>query len=329
MRHSSGISSHSQGNLARSPMLGQRIPLVSLIYVLAVAEHLSFRHAATVLGVSQGSMSTRVKSLEDDLGILLFERNTRGVKLTEAGRHFVEQIADGIDRIDHAVKTAGAFARGEQGHLRVGVHGLIPGSFLADLIARYRESHPHIVVEMVEGTARDTVMQLRSGRIDIAFVAGAADPPDCHSRRIWTEPLVAALPANHPLAARPTVTWADLAGETFLARYGGTGPQVHDHIVLRLAAHWPAPMIQRFAVEKSTLLSMVAQGFGVTIVGAGTSLQPVSGVAFVTISDEPEPVTFTAVWLPSNRSTPLRNLLVLAAEMSRSVQPAAASVDSL
>ncbi|MBU2655539.1 type 2 periplasmic-binding domain-containing protein [Acidomonas methanolica] len=99
--------------------------------------------------------------------------------------------------------------------------------------------------------------------------------------------------------------------------------------MLRLAGRWPAPSILRFDVGRGTLLSMVGKGFGITIVGAATALLPTSGVAFVPFTDEPEPVTFTAVWLPSNRSTPLRNLLVLAAEMSRSVQPAAASVDSL
>jgi DNA-binding MarR family transcriptional regulator len=75
--------------------LGSRIPLASLIQTLAVAEYLNFRHAATALGVAQSSVSARVKALEEDLGILLFERHARGVRLTEAGRHFVERIAAG------------------------------------------------------------------------------------------------------------------------------------------------------------------------------------------------------------------------------------------
>ncbi|ESX84991.1 LysR family transcriptional regulator [Mesorhizobium sp. LNJC405B00] len=71
--------------------LGSRIPLTSLIQTLAVAEYLNFRHAANALGVSQSSVSARIKALEEDLGILLFERNTRGVRLTEAGRLFVQR----------------------------------------------------------------------------------------------------------------------------------------------------------------------------------------------------------------------------------------------
>lgn len=304
--------------------LGSRIPLASLIQTLAVAEHLNFRHAANALGVSLSSVSARVKTLEDDLGILLFERHARGVRLTEAGRQFVELVAAGVDQLDHAVKTAGMAAAGECGRLRIGVHALIPHSFLAGLIGQYRANHPLIDIEMKEGTARDALMQLRADRLDIAFVAGTPELPDCHSRKIWTEPLVAALPDRHPLADRVALTWADLTGESFLVRHGGTGPQVHDHIVLRLAGRWPASSIQRFDVERATLLSMVGQGFGITIVGGATSLLPASGVVFLPFADEPEPVPFSAVWSPFNRGPALRNLLDLASEMGRA-NPAGSS----
>ena len=257
-----------------------------------------------------------MKALENELGILLFERNTRGVRLTEVGRQFVQQVADGIDQLDHAVKTAGMAASGECGRLRIGIHGLIPGSFLDNLLMRYRCDHPAIAVGMVEGSARDAIMDLRANRIDVAFLVGAFDLPDCHSRPIWTEPLVVAMPANHRLAEQSGVTWADLALEQFLVRHGGTGPQVYDHIVRRLAGGWPPPSIQRFEVERGTLLSMVAQGFGVTLLGAASSLFPTARVVLQPIIDEPEPVVFSAVWSPYNSSTALRNLFALAREIS-------------
>ncbi|HBO5197249.1 MAG: LysR family transcriptional regulator [Proteobacteria bacterium] len=300
-------------------LLSGRVPMMTLVHTLAVAEYLNFRHAANALGVAQSSVSARVKALEEDLGIVLFERHARGVRLTEAGRHFVERIAAGIDQLDHAVKTAGMAAAGESGRLRIGIHALIPRSFLAKLIGQYREDHPGVEVEMTEGTARDAVMQLRADRLDVVFVAGTPELPDCHSRHIWTEPLVAVLPERHPFAERSAVTWADLAGETFLVRHGGTGPQVHSHIVLRHAGLWPAPSILRFDVGRGALLSMVGQGFGITIVSAATALLPSTGIVFLPFADEPEPVAFSAVWSPSNRSAALRNLLSLANDMGRQV----------
>ena len=257
--------------------------MMTLVHTLAVAEYLNFRPAANALGVAQSSVSARVKALEEDLGILLFERHARGVRLTEAGHHFVERIAAGVDQLDHAVKTAGMAAAGESGRLRIGIHA--------------------------------------ADRLDVVFVAGTPELPDCHSRRIWTEPLLAVLPERHPLAGQSAVTWADLAGETFLVRHGGTGPQVHSHIVLRHAGRWPAPSILRFDVGRGALLSMVGQGFGITIVGVATALLPTSGIFFLPFADEPEPITFSAIWSPSNRSAALRNLLTLANDMGRIARP--------
>lgn len=298
-------------------LLGTRIPMVSLIQTLAVAEYLNFRHAANALGVAQSSVSARVKALEEDLGILLFERRARGVQLTEAGRHFVERVATGINQLDHAVRTAGMVARGEYGRLRIGIHTLIPGSFLANLLEGYREQHPGIDVEIVEGTARDHLMQLRAGRLDLTFVASAPEFPDCHCRWTWTERLLAAVPSRHPLAEGRGVTWADMADETFIVRHGGTGPQAHDHIVRRLAARCPTLSILRFDVERGTLLSMVAQGYGATIVGEATSPMHTPGVTFLPILDEPEPIAFFAVWSPHNHNPALRSILDLTAKMSR------------
>lgn len=320
LRQPSSRARARDGFARRSLPLGSRIPLCALIQTLAVAEHLNFRHAASALGTSQSSVSARVKALENELGILLFERNTRGVRLTEPGKLFVDQVTAGIDQLDHAVKIAGMAATGERGRLRIGVHGLITGGFLDHLLTRYRAAYPAIAVEMTEGSACDAVMQLRANRLDIAFVVGKVDLPDCHSRPIWTEPLVAALPENHPLAGQSGVTWPDLNDETFLVRHTGTGPQVHDHIVLRFAGRWPPPTIQRFDVERGTLLAMVAQGFGITLLGAASQIFPTAGVVLLPITDEPAPVVFSAVWSPHNRSALLRNLLTLAQEMGRSPQ---------
>lgn len=166
------LSKLSESWLAPS-RLGARIPLISLIETLAVAEYLNFRHAANYLGVSASSVSGRIKTLEEDLGIRLFERHACGVRLTEAGRHFVEGIAVGIDHIEHAVKTAGAFTQGELGRIRVGVYALTPGSFLDDLLSRYRKAHPNVRIEIAEGTARDIIAQLRVDQLDIASLPGS------------------------------------------------------------------------------------------------------------------------------------------------------------
>lgn len=207
--------------------------MAALIQTLAVAEYLSFHRAALALGVSQSSVSTRIKALEEDLGIVLFDRNTRGVRLTDAGRRFVDQVGDAMGILDRAIKTVGMQARGEDGEIRIGVHALTPGCFLDRLLERFHADHPGVHLNITEGTARDAQIMVREGRLDLAFMACTYDIPDLHSRVIWRDRLMAALPVKHLLSAQSDVEWRQLAGETFLVRHGGTGPQVHDLIVAR------------------------------------------------------------------------------------------------
>lgn len=122
-------------NAALSLMSG-KFPMISFIQTLAVAENLSFRRAALSLGTSQSSVSARIKALETNLGIVLFDRSTRGVRLTQAGRRFVDQVQDAIEILDLAIKTAGMRARSDNGEMRIGVHALTTGCFLDHLLDR-------------------------------------------------------------------------------------------------------------------------------------------------------------------------------------------------
>ncbi len=114
----------------QNALLRGRIPLVALIQTLSVAEYLNFRHAANALGVSQSSVSTRIKALEEDLGVVLFERRHRGVRLTDAGRSFITEVAAGIGHLDLAIKTAGSVMNGSVGHLSIGLLSSIGLGFL-------------------------------------------------------------------------------------------------------------------------------------------------------------------------------------------------------
>ena len=292
--------------------------MVSLLQMLAVAEHLNFRHAANVLGTTQSSVSARIKGLEDALGILLFERRHRGVLLTEAGRHFVTEVSAGIAQLDHTVRTAGAMVEGTEGHLAIGLHSPIAAGFLADLRRRYRTNYPMIEQSVLEGRSSETIALVREGKLDVAFVAGALNAPDCHSRLLWCEPMIIALPADHPLAEREAVTWLDLADETFLIRHGGTGPQVFEHVVRRISERGRSPRILCCDVARDTLMGMVATGEGITLTSKATTYVPFPGVAFRPIADETEPARFSAVWSPHNRNPALLNLLDLATQMSQS-----------
>lgn len=316
-RSSTGLNVRCQG-MATS--LGSRIPLASLIQTVAVARHLSFRQAAIALGLSQSSVSERIRTLEQDLGIRLFERHTRGVRVTAAGRRFVDEVGGAMEILDRAVKTAGMHARGEQGILRIGVYALVAGGFLDMLLERFRCLHGQVGLHITEGTARDAQIQVREDQLDVAFVACTHELHDLHSRVLWRDRLMVAMSDSHPLVEREHVEWKDLAQEAFLVREGGTGPQIHDLIVVRSAGRWPVPLTQRFDVGRDSLLAMIAKDHGISLFAEENAAIAPSSVAFRPIQDEPENISFSAIWSPYNRSPVLRNLLGLAAEMGRSSQ---------
>ncbi|AHK04989.1 MULTISPECIES: LysR family transcriptional regulator [Rhizobium/Agrobacterium group] len=121
--------------------LGQ-IPLVALRHTVVVGDVLNFRHAASVLEVTQSSVSARIKAREEALGIILFERRHRGVRLTEAERRFIAEVSVGIEHLDCAARTAGAISHGGEGRLAIGLHASIAFGFLADLPCRFRAAYP-------------------------------------------------------------------------------------------------------------------------------------------------------------------------------------------
>lgn len=122
------------------------------------------------------------------------------------------------------------------------------------------------------------------------------------------------------MASAPSITWADLAAETFLVRNGGSGPQVFEHIIRRVAERERSPHIHRIDVGRDTLMHMVAADDGITLTSEATTHVPFPGVAFRQIADETEQARFSAVWSPHNSSPALRNLLDIATEMSRSAR---------
>jgi DNA-binding transcriptional LysR family regulator len=238
--------------------------------------------------------------------------------LTEAGRYFVEQVTLGIDQLDHAVKTVGVLAKGDQGRVRIGVHALIPGSFLANVLIKYREKYASVSLDIIEGSARDLGTQLRNHEIDVAFVVGGMHVPDCHSRLIWREPISLVLPCNHPLVEREVITWFDLVLETFLVQRHGIGPQVFDHVVRRIAERRASPQIHCRDVGRDTLMHMIAAGDGITLLPRIACYGQPSGVTFREINDETEQAELYAMWSPQNCNPAFKSLLDFAGQMAAS-----------
>lgn len=292
------------------------IQLRQLRYVIAAAEHGSFRQAALAVGVRESAISRRIRDLEDDAGAALFIRYQRGVTLTEAGKNFVRRARRAINEIDLAVKEVGAAGRVEEGVLRIGIFTSLASGFIAELLERYREQHPGVRTKFVEGAPADHVAAVRLHEIDIAFLTGQPRATGCEVTRLWCERVFVVLPDTHELAAKERIEWADLRGRHFIVSEAEPGPEIHDYLVKHLAELGHHPSVERCPVyNRDTLMQMVALGEGITLTSEATTGTMFPGVAYRLLMTDVLP--FCAVWSPRNDNPALRRMLSLARSLSK------------
>ena len=236
------------------------IDLVSVTQGLMVAECRSFRRAARVLGTQQSAISRRVRALEDVLGVSLFERNPAGVRPTTAGAQFFEQARDGLRQLDDAVKTAGAAGRGIIGHLHIGILSSMAAGFLREAIGTFHAGHADVALHILEGASREQIALVRENRLDVAFVLGAPDWPNCNVTQLWTEHIFAALPQGHVLCDCDEITWECFRYEKVILCQFELGGAIHDRLITRFAELGYSPWVERLDVGREALMYPSGKG---------------------------------------------------------------------
>jgi DNA-binding transcriptional LysR family regulator len=290
------------------------IDLVSITQGLLVAEYLSFRRVANVLGVRQSAVSRRVRSLEDVLGVSLFERYHGGVRITAAGAQFFDKARDVLIQLNYAVKTAGAAGCGAVGRLNIGILSSMSGGFLREAIRQYRTRHPDVAIQILEGTSIDHIARVRNRSLDVAFVAGTPAVPNCEVTHFWTERLFVALPQAHALCEREQIEWEALRDEHFIVRQSDPSSAM---LIKRFSELGHRPSLQRFDVGCETLLNLVAIGLGVTLKSEATVATAFPDVVLRPIAGDADVLPFSAVWSPANDNPAFRRFLSLARVMSK------------
>ena len=277
-----------------------------------------------MLDATQSAVSRRVRDLEDELGVSLFERHSGGVRTTVAGRAFINRARKALLELDYAVKSAGRAGRGTEGNLRVGIFASIASGFVHDLIATYSAGHPDIAIDVVECAPREQMARIKERRLDIAFITGVPTAPGFDFELFWHERVFAVVPAAHPLAGETEVAWSKLKNEHFIVSSDQPGPEIHDFIVKQLSELGHQPKVERHHVGRETLMVLVGLGLGVSLISEAGSAPAYPGVAFRPLADGENLLPFSAVWAPDSDNPALRRLLSLARTMAKAVLPAIA-----
>lgn len=273
---------------------------------LAVAGELHFGRAAERLCTSQPALSRTIHALEEAVGVPLFERSTRRVRLTSAGEAFAAECRLAFGHLERASTAALEAADGSAGRLRVGYMDFAINGRLPSLLQGFRAKYPRAVLDLDYNPSAKQRVALLEGRCDIGFVIGEFESQKVLNVLVDQDDFVALLPAAHPLASRPTLRLADLADEPFVM---GTEDAFSTFRRLFFPVCHTAgffPNIVQLASNTSGIFGMVAAGVGVSVyAGCARNIGRV-GVVVKPLADVSDVIPTFAVWVADNPSEVLQ-----------------------
>lgn len=287
---------------------------------LAVAEERHFGRAAERLHMTQPPLSRQIQKLEKSLGVTLFLREPRGVRLTAAGEAFRDECRQLLEMAERAPRRARLIASGQVGLVRLGYTAASGLSVLGPVLARIKEAAPEVAVELHEMVSAQQLESLRGGAIDI----GLARPPfpleDVESSLLLTESLVVAVPSGHRFAQRGgAVSGRELRHESMIM-YSDQARYFRDLVVDLVDVH--AAQVAHTATQILTLVALVGAGHGVAVVPQSIQHLGMPGVEMVPLQESPaDVVQLHAVWLSTSTNPALHHVLPLLREPVDAASP--------
>ena len=237
--------------------------LRQLRYLVALSEARHFRKAAEAMGISQPSLSLQISNLEDLLGVLLVERGRGPVTLTPEGREVLLRAARVVDEVHGIVDLTASLKTGLAGTIRLGTTPTIGPYLMPYVVERLHARYPDLRLYIREVAPRDLRGELLMGRLDVILTQLPEGGGDLTTRRLFREPLVLAMPDDHPLVVRDEVTEADLADLNVLS----LGPDYALHAQIAALCHQHGAFIARDyeGTSLDAIRQMVGMGMGVAL----------------------------------------------------------------
>jgi DNA-binding transcriptional LysR family regulator len=237
-----------------------------LRYFCAVAANEGFSRSARELHVSQSAISEQMADLEREIGVILLARGRQKTKLTPHGEIFLAEAKKVLAAAENAVQTAQRSARGEIGTLTIGFFNGGTGAEVPNVIRNFRRSHPGVRVSVVEMIPSEQSKALIEGTLDIGFTRPLEPPVDqlLRSELMYQDPLIAALPKDHPLARGP-IDLRKLARERFVLVARETSQSLFGKITALCSEAGFSPQIVATGTVWSSVILLVQAGEGVAI----------------------------------------------------------------
>jgi LysR family hydrogen peroxide-inducible transcriptional activator len=246
-----------------------RMNLQELRYLVAVAELRHFGRAAEACNVSQPTLSSQIRKLEVELGVTLLERTNKRVDMTPVGSQILLHAQQALAEARQMEAVARAARDPLVGALKLGAIPTLAPYLMPMILKPLRQAYPGLTIELWEDQTRSLIDGVRNHRLDAALLATAADAPEIRETALFDEPLLAALPMDHRLAAAPSVSEESLADELLVLADGhclanhalAACGAIKSHSTSGLQANMQAATLD-------TLVNLVAAGYGATLVPA-------------------------------------------------------------
>lgn len=279
--------------------MSTRLDSRSLALFLAVADALSFRQAAEALHLSQPPLSRAIRDLEERLGTRLFDRDTQGVSLTQAGLKllpYARNVGALLREAEAALKV-----RALPSTLRLGLTSAAEPTWFRGLAERIQARHPETVVSVVSDASPRLVRRLRASKLDAAFVALPTDVRGLDILDIERLPMVVALQSSHPLARRRSLRLDDLAPERVFWFERSRQPAFYDHCQSIFERHGFAPRKLREPTDHHVLLADVAGGRGIALLPKSFASLKRAGVVYRALREGDELAVGIGLATPKDR----------------------------
>lgn len=283
--------------------------LRQLRYFVTVAEELNFSRAALRLHMSQPPLSHQIKMLEDELGVVLLERNRREVKLTAAGRTFLHDSRALLDQAQVALQRARLSGQGRTGTLRVGMATSAIDRVLPAFLAGVRERGALAQVVLTDMGSEDQVRALTQDRIDLGFVHARVVAKALCRRPVHSEGLAVVLPEGHGLARRNALGLLDLAEEPMITFSREHRSALFDSLVAACMNAGFSPRLVHVARHPMSMFQMVREGLGICVVPASYAGAAGQGLCVFTLPPEAGVIQIDAVWRPDITSPLLQEVV--------------------
>lgn len=257
-----------------------------------------FGRAAERLAIVQPALSKHIRQLEEEIGAPLFTRLPRGVRLTEAGRHFLHEADLLLAQAKRAVQSTREVGAGRAGRLRIGyVDTAIYHPAVPRLLQDFRRRFPAVQLDLAQHTSQAQAELLRSGALDVGFVYHEPSRlPTLARRRLLSEAVQLAVPATHPLATRRRAKLADLRDEDFVWIPRAISPAFYDAVFAACRRQGFEPRVVQEGQTDQAILSLVGAGVGIGFCLASAIHRKPADVAIVPVAQLDLTVHLTAVW---------------------------------